>query len=124
MASFPNLSTGKPLCYPVTRGRRRRCTTITFNDFSEQKFAMGTVLDDLAITFNSISTADKDTVRAFWNSMHGSYDTTWDITATDVDSSTISIQHLQFTPGQQFAATQIKPGRWSLTLNARRTRKT
>lgn len=85
---------------------------------------MGTPLDEIKLVFSDIKTADKETVRAFWNSSHGSYDTTWDITLTDVDGSTIAMQHMQFTPGQQFQAAEVKPGRWSFTLNARRTRKT
>ena len=122
MATFPTLSTGSPAKYPFTRGRRQRSTTLVFNDFSEQHFAMGSVLDDIKLVFNDISTADKETIRAFWNSSHGAYDTTWSVMVTDTDGSTRTFSNMQFTPGQQFSATNIKPGRWSVTLVARQTR--
>jgi hypothetical protein len=93
-------------------------------DFSEQRFSKGSPLDEFDLVYNDISTVDKETLRTFWNARQGSEDTTWDITLPDPDfAHPTTYSHMQFSPGQRFDATEIKPGRWKVTLKCRRTRK-
>lgn len=107
--------------YPVQRTSTRRTSILVFNDFSEQRFAKGSKLDAFDLQFSKIPTADKDLVRAFWNSRQGATDTTWSLTINDPDP--VTYNHLQFTPGQQFRATMTSTGLWSFTLKVRRIRK-
>lgn len=121
-ANFPTLSGGSVAKHPLTRRRRQRFTVLTFADMSEQRFAMGTPLDALALTYTKVSTVDKDLVRQFWNDRRGSDDTDFDITLDDPHGTPTTYTHMQFTPGQTFEATEEATGLWSFTLSMRRTR--
>lgn len=121
--SFPTLSGGSVAKYPLNRSRIRRGMVYTFTDFSEQRFAKGSPLDEFELTYNRIRTSDKELLRAFWIARRGSLDTTWEFTITDETGTTTTYRHMQFTPGQQFEATETATDLWSVRLRIRRTRK-
>ncbi len=121
MASAPTLSSGTSVAkYPLVRSVKSRTSVLTFADFTEQRFAKGVPLTSFTLTFNNVSTVDKDKWKDFFNGRKGSFDTTWDMTLND--DPEIFMDNLQFMPGQQFEATNIKPDRWRFTLSVRQTR--
>lgn len=134
MANFPTLSSGAVTKYPVTRRKKFRTAVYTHVDMSEQRFSKGGApLVEFDLSFNSVTTEDKELVRDFFNNRRGSFDTTWDLTLEDKyvraqDTAAASgertvFEHLQFMPNQRFEATENKPGRWSFTLKVRQTRR-
>ncbi len=121
--AFPILSGGSVAKYPLTRSRSRRGTIIVFTDFSEQRFQKGSPLDGFELVYTKIPTADKELVRAFWDSMQGPFVTTFDFTLNAEDLTSKTYHNMQFTPGQQFEPIEESPNRWTFTLKLRKTRK-
>jgi hypothetical protein len=121
--AFPLLSSGSVAKYPLTRSRIRRGTILIFTDFSEQRFQKGSPLDGFDLVFTKIPTADKERVRAFWDSMQGPFVTDFDFTLNNEDGSSVTYHFMQFTPGQQFEPIEETPNRWTFSLKLRKTRK-
>ncbi len=121
MPSFPTLSSGYVAKYPLTRGHTYRTTVLVAVDGTEQRFSKGSALEDFTLTWTSIRTADKNLVRDFFNSRKGAFDTTWDITLPAPSAGTWT--SVEFAPGQDFVATEYKPGYWQFSLKIRTTRK-
>ncbi len=100
----------------------------------EQRFSKGgALLEDFDLVYTSITTADKELIREFFNDREGATDTTWDLTfhdkytrpqdASAASGETTTWNHLQFIPGQIFTAITNKFERWNVTLRVRQTRK-
>src|SRR5258708_808161 len=103
MPSFPKLHTGSVAKYPLTRGSQFRTVVYHHVDLSEQRFSKGQGgLASFSMVFNDVSTADKDTVKAFFIARLGPFDTSWDLTLPDPTDTTYS--NLEFIPGQKFEA--------------------
>ncbi len=121
MALAPILTNGtSSVKYPLDRQVKSRTSVCTFVDFSEQRFAKGHILQEFDLTFNDVSTVDKDKWRDFFNGRSGSFDTTWEMDIND--DPPLHLDSLQFIPGQQFEASNIKYDRWAFTLRVRQTR--
>ena len=123
---FPNLRTGSPAKYPVEVNYRNRSKVYVHADLSEQRFVKGfDGLRDFVLVYAEIGTADKETLRAFWNSMMGAFNTTWNITLP-IDTPPGNVESFfgcQFVPGSQFDAQEVSHGIWRVTLQVRETRK-
>lgn len=125
MASFPKLKTGSVAKYPATRQRVYRTMVHTFCDMSEQRFSKGNgPLCTWQLTYSNINTADKETLRGFFDGREGATDTTWDITIEDPDPAhPTTYTDMQFVPNSKFVAKNHSPDRWEVTLQMRQTRK-
>ncbi len=113
------MTSGAIAKYPLTRRKSYRTSVLTSVDMSEQRFSKGSVLAAFDLLFTSVSTADKNTVRDFFDARQGTFDTTWDITFDDPPGTPVTYLHLQFMPGQNFEATEVKTGRWNFNLKVR-----
>jgi hypothetical protein len=107
--------------YPLVRSHQFRTNVYTHVDFSEQRFSKGVDLQMFDLTFHNLKTADKETVRVFFNSTRGNFDTTWTLTYTDTDGTPQTYTNLQFV-GNTLDATQTEPGVWQIKLKVRQTR--
>lgn len=113
---FPTLSTGASFRYPVDREINTRSKTFRFCDFSEQSFRMGGGISRVVFdfTWNRISTADKNTIRAFYGSQNGTEATDWSLFFDNV-----LYNNCQFVGKcePQYIDTNL----WSVTLRVRTT---
>lgn len=116
MASFPTLSCGYTTRYPAAHAVEIPSGVIRFEDDTEQRWQRSSPLHRWTLTFNEISAADLSTIRTFWLACKGVYDKTWDIT---VDSVTYSYCTFE---DDDFAATETKEGRFTLSLKIRQVR--
>jgi hypothetical protein len=125
MAVFPNLASGQPVKYPLTRSNKFRTGVAVFTDMSEQRWSRGNgALAGFALVYNNISTADKETLRQFFSTTYGSYDATWQITINDPIGSPTTYYNCQFMPMQHFVAQETSFNRWRVTLQVRQTNST
>lgn len=120
---FPTITSGAVAKYPLTRSVQHRTQVWTFVDLTEQRFSKGNGgRAAFTLVYNNIKTADKETLRAFFASTFGSYDHTWSITLPDPSpGSPTTYTNMQFLANQQFAAVNISPDRWRVTLKCRQT---
>jgi hypothetical protein len=119
---FPALSGGFTAKYPLKRTHKHRSTVYVHGDFTEQRFAKGTQLDEFELHFTSIPTADKNKIEAFFSSVRGQFDTTWQIYIDDIDGVAKIYHHMQFMD-PTFTAVENDEGFWTFTLRMRQTRK-
>jgi len=117
MATFPNLKSGKPAMYPATRGRGYMTGTVKFLDQSEQRWKARAPLTRWELTFTGVDGYDLSLVRAFFNSMKGAFDSTWDVTIGGVLYSNCVFEQDDFSPVEQ------RNNRHNLTLRFRQVRK-
>ncbi len=119
---FPTLASGFVAKYPLKRTHKHRTAVYVHGDFSEQRFAKGTQLEEFELHFTNVKTADKETMRAFFTSTRGQLDTTWTIFITDTDGVAVEYDNCQFTEGT-FSAVANNNGFWTFSLPVRQTRK-
>ena len=125
MAVFPNLTSGAPVKYPLSRSNSYRTGVAVFTDLSEQRWSKGNgQRAGFALVFNNLSTPDKETLREFFSTTFGSYDATWQLTINDPIGSPTTYYNLQFVPNQHFIAQLTSYGRWRVTLQVRQTNTT
>ena len=80
MASFPTLASGAVALYPVSRDTAYPVKTVRFLDDTEQRWKQGAALERFTLAYTDLSAADRDTLQTFFDSVKGTYDSTWDIT--------------------------------------------
>lgn len=114
MPSLPALASGNVCKYPVRRSVNQRSTVHQFCDLSEQRYSKGLPLTDFVLEYNNLTTVDKETLRAFYNSTSGTYATNWSWTFDGVH-----YPHCQFTG--RFQAQLVGTGTWKVTLTFRTT---
>src|SRR6185295_8543823 len=123
MATFPNLTSGVTAKYPVRRTRQYRTQVYVALDMTEQRFSKGSPLEQFELSFNNVSTEDKETVREFFEARRGAFDATWSLELPEPSrDNPTTYEHLQFVPGTHFVAREHKPGRWQFSLQVRQTR--
>jgi len=120
---FPNLASGTPVKYPVSRSKVYRTVVLVASDGTEQRFSKGLPLASFTLTYKDIKTTDKEILRAFWNARKGAYDVGWYIDFPEPSrSSPTRYENMQFVPGSQFVAVETHFDRWDVTLEVRQTR--
>lgn len=117
MASFPNLSSGKPAMYPAMFAQEHRVVVNTFADGTEQRWRRRAPLSRWTLTYTDISAVDVATLWAFFNACKGAFDSTWDVTISGITYSYCCFDT------DEFAVTESKPGRYNVTLVIRQVRK-
>jgi len=117
MASFPNLASGTPAKYPASCATEYRTGVITFADGSEQRYKKRAPLVRWTLTYSDISSADVETLSMFFSTCKGAFDKTWDITISGVLYSYCSFDQ------DDFAVTETRNGRFSVSLAVRQVRK-
>lgn len=123
--TFPTLASGYVAKFPLVRGRAWRSKVYSHADGSEQRFSMGYApLAAFQLSYMELRTADKETLRTFWNSCSGSLSTSWSITLPIPEGSSTTWAHMQFVPGSTFEAREHSHGIWQVTLALRQTRTT
>ena len=80
MASFPALFHGSVALYPLTAAVRQTVGIHQFTDFTEQRFVEMPPLRRFVLVLEDISASDRDAIEAFFESVKGGFDSTWDIT--------------------------------------------
>jgi hypothetical protein len=112
MATFPALSSGAACKYPVSRTVQRRHTVHQFCDLSEQRYMKGLPLAEFRLEYNWLKTADKEILRAFWDSQNGIAGATWTLVFDGV-----TYPKCQFTG--TFNAQLQSTGIWKVVLTFR-----
>lgn len=120
---FPKLTSGVVAKYPSTRRRNFRTEVYVHADMTEQRFPKGVPLEEFQLTFNNVSTVDKELVRNFFNDRRGEFDVTWELDwpESPAPADPIVYKHMQFT-NPTFEATEFKPGRWGFAVSMKQTR--
>lgn len=124
MPIFPKLSSGVVAKYPTTRRHNWRTGRIIFTDMSEQRWAKGQPFEEFDLEFQNVGGVDKETLRNFFNSVKGPFDTTWEFDFPDppAPASPGQFLHMKFAKDSTFTAVENKPGRWAVTLRVQQTR--
>ena len=118
MASFPTIRSGSTrVLYPLTRTASYLTRTLQFNNDKEQRWVVRPVLAKFALEYNEINATDLSTLKTFFDSCKGAYDSTWDITVGGVLYSYMVFEEDDWT------ATESKPNLWTVRLTLRQTRK-
>lgn len=117
MASFPALFSGSVSLYPLTRGRRMPVAIQEWSNFTEQRWRRSAELARIQLTFDDVSTGDKEAIVSFFEQRKGTFDATWDIT---VGATTYFYMAFE---SDELSCTESINGLWSLRLTAVQTRK-
>lgn len=75
--TFPTLSTGSVCMYPTSRSVSAACRILTTESGLEQRFRTAPFLSSWELQFNRLSLADLDSIRAFFETQKGAFDSTW-----------------------------------------------
>lgn len=84
MASFPNLQSGNPVLHPAGRGTVYNTRVVQFENGSEQRWQGAPTRKRWTLTYQGIDGYDVSLIRAFFRSVKGRFDSTWDITVDAV----------------------------------------
>lgn len=117
MASFPNLTCGQPVKYPLQREVHYPCRVLQFGNDTEQRFLIGAQLARFNLQFRRISKADMNTLKGFFETMKGAFDDTWDITLNAELFSYCCFDT------DEFKATENRHGQYDVALPVRQARK-
>jgi hypothetical protein len=117
---FPTLSSGWIMAYPLTDRHKWRTEVMRHIDLSEQRYSMGVELEEFDLEFHNLSTTDKETIRSFFTSTRGSFDTTWTLKFKDTNGILQTYTYMQFTG--DFSPEMTANGVWSIRLTVKQTR--
>lgn len=117
MASFPTLRSGRVTMYGAERETRFRTTVVQFVGDQEQRWRSQAPLTAWTLRLIDIDGYDLANVLAFWRSMKGKFDSTWDITVAGVLYSNMAFDQ------DEFSAVEAKPERYTVELRCLQTRK-
>lgn len=117
MAYFPTLSSGQVAQYPATRINGSATRVIAFADDSEQRYRVRAPLASFVLAFTRLSAADLATLRTFFDSMKGRFDSTFSLTFDGEDYDYMTLEQ------DAFAYSERGEGRFDVTLSMRQTRK-
>ncbi len=111
MPSFPTLSSGAVVKYPLTRTVVARTSVLEFVNGSEQRFIEGKQTQRFRLQFDQIKTADMVTLQTFFSDSKGAFDQTWDLT---IGAETITNCYFD---SDEFSATESSEGVWAVSLD-------
>ena len=117
MASFPALFSGEVSLEPLIESVRQRVPIHQFTNFTEQRWVEMAALRRFALTLDNIQKADRDTLEAFFETMKGGFDHTWDITLGGA-----TYQNMVFD-SDVFSCRESSPEYWSIALTCHQVRK-
>jgi len=112
MASFPNLKSGSPALHPASLGRVTATRLTKFEDGSEQRWAAAENRFRWVLTYRGLDGYDLSILRAFFTSMKGRFDSTWDITVSGVLYENMAFE------SDSFRVTETQDGLHDVTLAA------
>lgn len=114
--TFPNLASGSPARYPLRRAVTFRTEVLRFVSDAEQRWLRRVELAEFQLTYENITTADMQTLRTFFTSQKGAFDSTWTLILDGVTYNNMVFTHDEFSP------TEFKKGRWRVTLQCRQVK--
>jgi len=101
--------------YPLKEGPSIGVNTVQFVDFSEQRSQRHELLHQFTIKLTKINGNDVSKVRAFFNSMKGQFDSTWDITC-----ETVLFDNMTFIE-DILTVVNVSANRYTISLAVRQT---
>ncbi len=116
MASFPALRSGAVTMYGGQRETRFGTGVAQFCDDSEQRWKAHGPLAAFTLEFRHIDGYDLANVQEFFRSMKGAFDSTWDLTLGATLYANLCFDQ------DDFAWTETKPNRFSVSLRVRQAR--
>jgi hypothetical protein len=116
MASFPTLSTGSTVLYPLTQSISRPAAVLQFEDGKEQRWKAHVPTSKFTLQLSEITWADVQAVLTLFSSMKGRYDATWDITIAGTTYS-----HLMFVD-DELTWEERAEGQFTMTIPIRQAR--
>lgn len=96
MAAFPNLRSGSPAMYPLTRGSCFATGVFRFVNGSEQRVPDRPNYATFALVFNGLNGYDRSLLNEFFTSAKGSFDNTWSLTLPVLGGSPVTYSNLFF----------------------------
>lgn len=97
MANFPTLSSGQVAKHPATRIRSASTKVLSFADDTEQRWKQRAPLARFTLTYRRLKQADMITLRNFFDSMKGEYDSTFSITLDGTTYNNCAFDQDEFT---------------------------
>lgn len=114
--TFPTLSTGSICKYPVTRKSGWLTRVNQFVDFTEQRWVVRQPLMDVVFEYRNLSRADIATLKTFFETQLGAYDT------FEVDFDGIAYQNMVFDQDDFSPVEDREPNRFSISFKMKQTR--
>jgi hypothetical protein len=118
--SLPTVRGGVQCLYPVTRRVEFLTDVAIALDSTEQRFKRRPALTTFELPYRRITLADTNTMRAFFASQKGTFDSTWDFTLGSTTYSAMTFLDPDFAAREEADA----PTYYSFTLRARQTQNT
>lgn len=117
MADYPNpLPSGATWLYPAVRVLDYSTLVMSGADGAEQRWPIHAGRESWRLQYR-LKTSDKDHLAAFFDSVKGSFDHSWDFT---FEGTTYTGCYFE---SDSFAATERHPGRWTVSVEIRRVRR-
>jgi hypothetical protein len=115
--TFPTLSTGSVCMRPVTRTISAAVRVLRKLNDTEQRFRTAPILSGWELTYTRMKWADVETLRTFFETQKGAFDTTWSF---PFDGATYN--HLAFDQ-DEFMFSEQRLGRFDVSLRIRQVKK-
>ena len=115
--TFPTISRGDVCLYPVGRTLASATTVITFADDSELRFKSAAPMNAWVLTYPALIWADVDTLRTFFATQKGAFDSTWNFPFLGATYAACVFDQ------DEFSYERDQRGRYSVSLRFRQTKK-
>jgi len=114
--TLPTVRGGAQCLYPVTRTVQFLTDIATALNASEQRFKRRPPLTIFTLPYKSMSATDTSTMKAFFESQKGEFDSTWSFTLGSTTYAALTFLDSAFT------VQESSPTTYSFTLRARQTK--
>lgn len=115
MADYPTLTSGRTFLAPLTRVTRYPVKVHKFADGSEQRYRTAEPLERFALQHVGITTADRDSLAAFFAARKGDYE------QFSLVMNGTTYDYMKFE-SPEFSATQRTDHLWDVSLTLRQWR--
>jgi len=111
-ATLPTVRGGAVALYPITRTNTLPVGVQKFLNASEQRFKRGAPLGSFELNYSLLPAADRDSLKAFYATVKGSFDNTWQFTLVNTYTTCM------FTE-DGFSSVEQQPNLYSVSLRFR-----
>lgn len=116
MAAFPNLQSGSVTKYGAARDRVHRTAVVQFCNDTEQRWKQKKPEGAFSLQLTRINGYDLSNVLAFFRSMKGRFDSTWDLTLAGATYNNCCFSQ------DSISWTEAAPNLYTLSLRCRQVR--